>query len=78
MWINTNYFVYLGLRKYGALEQAKSILGATLDCVQTWYSRTGVFFEFYDAKGQSDPRTLLRKGPVQAVCATITGPRPWY
>ena len=62
MWINTNYFVYLGLRKYGALEQAKSVLGATLDCVQNWYSRTGVFFEFYDAKGQEDPRTLLRKG----------------
>ncbi len=62
MWINTNYFVYLGSKKYGAMDLAQEILKSTIDCVDMWYEKTGVFYEFYDSKGQQDPRTLLRKG----------------
>ena len=62
MWINTNYFIYLGLKKYGATEAAQNILEATINCVEEWYNKTGVFYEFYDSKGLEDPRVLLRKG----------------
>jgi len=35
---------------------------ATLDVVSDNYKDYGVMFEFYDADGANDPRTLLRKG----------------
>jgi hypothetical protein len=62
MWINTNYFVIRGLRKHGQDELASKILKTTIACVEKWYQDTGVFYEFYDATGKADPRTLMRKG----------------
>ena len=62
MWINTNYFVIRGLQKYGQDELASKILKSTLASVEKWYRDTGVFYEFYDATGKADPRTLMRKG----------------
>lgn len=68
MWLNTNYHVILALLSRSPSECkscaaiAHHLLRTTLVHVQTQYQRHGVLFEFYDADGAADPRTLLRKG----------------
>ncbi|MBT9133116.1 MAG: Glucosidase YgjK [Syntrophomonadaceae bacterium] len=47
VWINTNYMVYLGLRKYGYDELAKELRDTTIRMVVDLYARRGHFFEFY-------------------------------
>jgi len=41
---------------------AAALMHATLEPMQAAYLRYGVLFEFYDADGRADPRTLMRKG----------------
>jgi hypothetical protein len=62
MWLNTNYHVVLALRAQNQTAAAVELMKATLDQVKLQYERHGVLFEFYDADGTADPRTLLRKG----------------
>ena len=62
MWVNSNYMTALALVERGATQEAKRLLTATLDAMQDAYLRYGVIFEFYDADGTHDPRTLMRKG----------------
>ena len=40
--LNTNYFIYLGLKKYGATEVAQNILEATINCVEEWCRINGL------------------------------------
>ncbi|MEM8784079.1 MAG: trehalase family glycosidase [Planctomycetota bacterium] len=62
-WINTNYFVALGLRRHGFAERAAKLEADTLRIVADGVDRFGVTFEFYDAAGQTAPIDLDRKGP---------------
>ena len=62
MWVNSNYMVSLALGARGAKAEAAALMRATLDAMQAAYLRYGVIFEFYDADGKADPRTLMRKG----------------
>jgi hypothetical protein len=62
VWVNSNYMVALGLIERGAVSEAKKLMTATLDAMQRAYLSFGVIFEFYDADGTHDPRTLMRKG----------------
>ena len=61
-WLNINYFLILGLRKYGYVEIAEELRKRTLDAVLKWYEKTGNLFEFYDADNQICPFHLNRKG----------------
>merc|ERR1712039_794452 len=62
MWLNTNYMVALGLRSQKRPADADALMKSTLACVQKYYAKFGVIFEFYDSQDTHDPRTLLRKG----------------
>lgn len=61
-WLNINYFIMLGLRKYGYTELAEELRQKTLKTVNEWYEKTGNIFEFYDADNQVSPFALKRKG----------------
>ena len=62
MWLNTNYHIVLALLTHNQSAAARRLVRATLDVVRRGYEQHGVLFEFYDADGTHDPRTLLRKG----------------
>ena len=62
MWLNTNYHIVLALLSRNQTRVARDLVRATLTTVQSAYEEHGVLFEFYDAEGLHDPRTLLRKG----------------
>ena len=62
MWVNSNYMTALALQARGAAAEADRLLHATLRPMQDAYMEHGVIFEFYDADGKADPRTLMRKG----------------
>ncbi len=61
-WLNLNYFIILGLRKYGYTEIADELRERTLSSVLKWYEKTGTVFEFYDADNEVCPFNLNRKG----------------
>ena len=62
VWLNFNYFVIIGLIRYGYDELAEDLRARTLDTVEKWYEKTGNVFEFYDADDVTDPFFLKRKG----------------
>lgn len=61
-WLNINYFLILGLRKYGYTDVAEELRKRTLETVYKWYEETGNVFEFYDADNKICPFHLKRKG----------------
>ena len=62
VWLNFNYFVLLGLRRYGFDGEAQALLERTLQSVNRWFKETGNVFEFYDAEDETAPWHLNRKG----------------
>ena len=61
-WLNLNYFIIIGLRRYGYFDVAEELRKKTLDVVYEWYEKTGNVFEFYDADNKVCPFNLKRKG----------------
>lgn len=65
MWINTNWFTILGLRKYahvpGTAEAADRLQRQTVAAVADAYEKYGTTFEYYDAAGKVPPTQLERK-----------------
>ena len=61
-WLNLNYFIMLGLLKYGYTDIANELKEKTLGAVYKWYEKTGNVFEFYDADNKICPLNLKRKG----------------
>lgn len=61
-WLNVNYLIILGLKKYGYEEIAIELRQRTLEAVYKWYIKTGNIFEFYDADDNVCPFNLKRKG----------------
>lgn len=66
-WLNINYFIILGLRKYGYTDIADELRRRTLESVNKWYEQLGTVFEFYDADDVISPFHLKRKGEQPAV-----------
>lgn len=62
-WLNLDYFIWLGLRRYGYAAEASELRRRVLAAVQKWYLRHGTVFEFYDADDGISPFELKRKGP---------------
>lgn len=61
-WVNMNYLVIEGLRRYGFAGEARDLAARTLSAVLRGYEAEGVLFEFYDAEGTRASGELRRKG----------------
>lgn len=61
-WLNLNYFVIKGLKKYGYDDIAEELKTKTLETVNKWYKKTGAIFEFYDSNDEVIPYRCDRKG----------------
>ena len=61
-WLNINYFVYRGLKRYGYDDLAKELKEKMLATVYKWYKKTGTIFEFYDSNDEVSPFHCDRKG----------------
>lgn len=66
-WLNIDYFLILGLRRYGYLKEAEELRKRVLSAVSKWYEETGNVFEFYDAENKISPFMLIRKDKVLPV-----------
>ncbi len=62
VWLNLNYFVIRGLKKYGYDEIAEELKNKTLEAVNKWYKKTGVIYEFFDSRDEVYPYECERKG----------------
>ncbi len=62
-WLNLDYLIWLGLRRYGYEAKATELRHRVLASVNRWYLRHGTVFEFYDADDRISPFELKRKGP---------------
>jgi glycogen debranching enzyme len=62
VWININWLVARGLRRYGYAAEAAELLRKTVAEIELMRERYGTFFEFYDDQRVDDPPKLLRKG----------------
>ena len=62
MWLNINYFIHCGLKKYGYDDVAEELKTKTLETVNKWYQKTGSIFEFYDSNDKIYPYACERKG----------------
>jgi glycogen debranching enzyme len=62
VWVNMNWLIARGLRRYGLTDQADDILARTVREIESHYLTYGTLFEFYDDRRQVDPPALLRKG----------------
>lgn len=60
IWLNCNYIVIAGLRRYGYDNLAERIAERTLEEVSKWYGREGSIFELYHDMGLT-PLQLPRK-----------------
>lgn len=62
VWVNINWLVARGLRRYGHVAEAKRLIDLTAAEIEDMAEKHGTFFEFYDAERQLDPPQLPRKG----------------
>ena len=66
VWVNYNYMISLGLRRYGFALQADSLIRATVSEISRFYHSDGVIYEMYDPDGMMSPRCIPRKGtPIE-------------
>jgi hypothetical protein len=62
VWINYNYMISEGLRKYGYKNEADEIVKSTIAMISKWYKNDGTIYEFYDSENEISPSRLNRKG----------------
>lgn len=67
VWLNYNYFIIQGLRRYGYHDLAAHIREKTIREVERWYRREGTIFEFYDPFAKMSPRHIPRKDTYGAI-----------
>jgi glycogen debranching enzyme len=67
VWLNYNYFIIEGLRRYGYRDLAAEIRKRTIKEVERWYRREGTIFEFYDPFAKCSPRLIARKDSYGAI-----------
>ncbi len=60
-WMNLNYLIYLGLRRYNYHDQAARLRARMLETIGHWYEETGCIWEYYDSLGHTAPGRLDRK-----------------
>lgn len=62
VWINSNWLVARGLKRYGLHDAAERLRRLTLEELERSCARHGTFFEYYDDRGEIEPFRLPRKG----------------
>ena len=62
VWLNVNYIIAMGLKRYGFCDLADKLIEKTLLEVNKWYKKTGVIYEFFDPEGKVPPYECERKG----------------
>ena len=62
VWINMNYLIARGLRRYGYQGEAQTLMKKSMSEIERTYLKFGTFFEFFDDRMELDPPSLLRKG----------------
>lgn len=66
VWVNCNYMISLGLKRYGFIKQADDIILKTIQSITRFYLSDGVIYEMYDPDGRMSPRCIHRKGmPIE-------------
>jgi hypothetical protein len=60
-WLNIDFLIVLGLRRYGCDDLAGELTAKVLSNVEHWYARLGSIYEFYDPDGGVPPPDLDRK-----------------
>ena len=61
VWVNINWLIERGLRRYGFHADAEALRGRTMAEIEKMYLKYGTIFEYYDDRGEVDPPRLLRK-----------------
>lgn len=61
-WVNVNWLVARGLRRYGYEAEAARLVDRTMTVIEEQYAKHGCIFEYYDDEDVVDPPELLRKG----------------
>ncbi len=61
-WVNVNWLVARGLRRYGYEAEAGELVDRTMTVIEEQYAKHGCIFEYYDDENVVDPPALLRKG----------------
>jgi neutral trehalase len=65
VWININYLIIRGLRRYGYKAEAQALTDKTMREIERTYLKFGTLFEFFDDRLEVEPPDLLRKGQNQ-------------
>lgn len=65
-WINNNYLIIEGLKRYGYKDTAKELVDVTISEISSWYEKTGVLWEFYDSKGEDCSGDFCKMGAMMA------------
>ena len=66
VWININWFIARGLRRYGLEIEARALETASIAEIERQCEKYGTFFEYYDDRAELDPPQLERKGPCDS------------
>jgi neutral trehalase len=64
-WINYNWMIIRGLRRYGFEDVADDIVDRSIGEICRWRSERGSIYEFYDPLGKRAPQDLKRKGRIR-------------
>jgi glycogen debranching enzyme len=62
VWLNFNYMVILGLKRYGMETLARDLAKKSVDAIARWYGQCGAIYEYYHAENLYPPQSLDRKG----------------
>ena len=62
VWVNYNYMIAEGLKRYGFNAQADELILTTAKEISRFYHTDGVIYEMYDPDGLVSPRCIPRKG----------------
>jgi neutral trehalase len=62
VWININWLIAYGFRRYGMDDVAEYIISESMTELERACKKYGAFFEFFDDRKELDPPMLMRKG----------------
>jgi putative isomerase len=62
VWININWMIARGFERYGFDGMAARLGSRTMHEIEDAFEKYGVFFEYYDDRGEVPPSQLRRKG----------------
>ncbi len=61
-WMNVNFLIWEGLKRYGFDDVAAELRSRSMRAIEKWYYEGGGVFEYYDPRSEVHPFWLHRKG----------------